>query len=276
VRAHDEIARVREEKQGEGLLEQLLWRIEILGGDVDLIDRQNRAAFSEVLDAYAPENHRLVLPAAEDCRARRANNEADIRFTGVLISGEILTAELDRHLDLGRRIAHHRRFRVAAAYRGNRIAPRSLIRSVALYEALGFKQIKLRAAFSGTWYWASWGFRFEVPSELARVQDHAQTIIDAFGGDLDATTLTHPIQFVRLGEPITITFDALCDALPDRRDPYESIAYDNGLGMHDPVPFGRVVLLTAPSWDGCLDLDGPDRLIFNDRAKRVLGAEGGA
>ena len=106
--------------------------------------------------------------------------------------------------------------------------------------------------------------------------EHAQEIIDAFGGGLDAGTLTHPIQFARLGEPATLTFDELCDAFPLRRDAYEGIAFDNGLGMHEAKPFGRIVLLTGPTWNGRLDLQGADRLIFDDRAKRVVGAEGAA
>ena len=161
------------------------------------------------------------------------------------------------------------------ASRLSRIAPRSLIRSVELYSALGFEYVHLRAAFSGSWYWAQWGFHYEDPGELKTIQSHAQEIIDVFGGGLDAETLTHPLQFVRLGEPTEITFDELCDALPKKRDAHEGIAHDNGLGLHDPVPFGRIVLLTGPSWYGRLDLTGADRLIFDDRAGRVLAAAKG-
>src|SRR5262249_54180606 len=148
----------------------------------------------------------------------------------------------------------------------------SLIRSVGLYEQLKFEYVTLRAAHSGTWYWALWGFHFVDENEQLRMQNHAQEIIDAFGGGEDATTLTHPVQFARLGEPTVITFDQLCDAFPQKRDAWEDIARDNGLGMHDPIEFGRIVLLTGPTWTGRLDLDGADRLIFDDRAKRVLRA----
>jgi hypothetical protein len=141
----------------------------------------------------------------------------------------------------------------------------------------------VRACFSGTWYWAQWGFHFDDPKELLRVQEHTQRIVDAFGGGIDVGAFSHPHQFFRLGEteerpgvaPL-ITFDQLCDALPPCREAYEDIAADNGLGVHDPIPFGRAVLLTAPAWDGRLDLSGGDRLIFNDRAGRVLGTEGAA
>jgi hypothetical protein len=275
VRAHSQIEELRTAKQGEDLFDQLLWRIKILGGDVDLTEAENRGAFAEVLDAYVPENHRLVLNPSARCRATLERG-GEIVFTGFLETGGNVTAELERRLSLGRRTAEHRRFRVVPRYRGNRIAPRSLIRSVALYDQLQFEHVRLRAAFSGTWYWAQWGFHFEDSRELGKVQDHAQRIIDACGGGLDATTLKHPVQFYRLGEPAAITFDELVDALPQCRDAYEEIAYDNGLGMHDPVPFGRAVLLTGPAWYACLDLKGADRLIFNDRAKRLLGAEGAA
>jgi hypothetical protein len=282
LRAHKEIARVRSEKQGEELLDQLLWRIKLLGGDVDLTDGENREAFADVLDAFVPENHRLIFDPSARCRAT-LDCGGEIVFTGVLVSGGNATAELERRLYLGRREADHRRIRVVPSFRGNRIAPRSLIRCVGLYDLLRFERVRLRACFSGTWYWAQWGFHFEDKRELEHVQEHAQTIIDAFGGGQEATSLTHPSQFYRLGEseerpgdPVKITFDELCDALPRCREAYEEMAYDNGIGMHDPIPFGRIVLLTGPSWFGCLDLDGGDRLIFNDRAKRVLSAEGAA
>jgi hypothetical protein len=278
LRAYAEIARRREQNQGAELLEQLLWRIEVLGGDVDLLNAENRAAFAEVFDAYLPETHRLVLLATQPCRATRNASGAEVVFTGYLVSGENITAELERRLDLIRRVAHHRRFRVLAPFRGNGIAPRSLVRCVELYDSLGFTQIKLRAAHSGTWYWAQWGFHFDDQNELARVQDHAQAIIDAFGSGLDASTLTHPVQFALLGESSVLSFDELADAFPHRRDAYEQIAYDNGIGIHDKIPFGRVVLLTGPTWDGCLDLDpdGADRIIFNDRAHRLRVVKGGA
>lgn len=257
-RAHAEIAKVRKKKKGKELLDQLLWRIEVLGGDVDLTDHENRQAFSEVLDAYCPtDDYSLVLNPSQRCRAAR-DNGGEIVFWGSLVTGGNIVADLERRLFLRMRFADHRRIRVPAAFRGNRIAPRCLIRSVGLYDQLTFKCIKLRAAYSGSWFWARWGFHFEDRNELLRIQDHAQRLIDAFGGGLDARSLVHPVQFVRLGEPATISFDELCDALPHRRDAYEGIAYDNGLGMHDPVPFGRIVLLTGPSWDACLDLDGAD------------------
>jgi hypothetical protein len=275
VRVYSEIDRVRKEKGGADLRDQLLWRVEILGDDVDITTARNRDAFSEVLDAYVPENHRLVFNPSQPCRASLAGG-GEIVFTGLLVTGDTATAELERRIFLGRRVAEHRRFRVAPRFRGNRIAPRSLIRSMALYDQLGTEHVLLRAAWSGTWYWAQWGFHFGNPEELAKVQAHAQELIDIFGGGLDAFTLTHPSQFYRLGEPVRITFDQLGDALPHRRDAYEEIAYDNGIGLHDPCPFGRMVLLTGPSWDACLDTSGADRLIFDDRARRTLGAEGAA
>jgi hypothetical protein len=87
--------------------------------------------------------------------------------------------------------------RVVPRFRGNRIAPRCLIRSVALYDALQFEFVRVRAVFSGTWYWALWGFHFEDAVELTRIQDHAQEIIEACGGGVNATGFSHPIQFAR-------------------------------------------------------------------------------
>jgi hypothetical protein len=235
MRAHKEIARVRAEKGGEELLDQLLWRIKLLGGNVDLTDGENREAFADVLDAFVPENHRLILNPASRCRAT-LDMGGEIVFSGFLVTGGNVTADLERRLYLERRFADHRRIRVVPRFRGNRIAPRSLIRSVSLYDQLRFEYVRLRAAFSETWYWAQWGFHFEDKREMVRAQEHAQRIIDAFGGGEDASKLTHPSQFYRLGEleerpgePILITFDQLADALPHCREAYEQMAYDMGL-----------------------------------------------
>jgi hypothetical protein len=86
VRVHAEIARVREERQGEDLLDQLLWRIQVLGGDVDLTDHENREAFSDVLGAFVPDNHALVLNPSERCRAT-LDRGGEIVFTGFLETG---------------------------------------------------------------------------------------------------------------------------------------------------------------------------------------------
>jgi hypothetical protein len=213
TRAHDEIERVREEKQGADLYDQLLWRIKLLGGNVNLTETANRRAFDDLLEAFVPDGHDLVLQPSQPCQATLERG-GEVRFTGYLVSGGNITAELERVLHVPARTAYHRRFRVVPMFRGNRIAPRSLVRSVALYDALAFDQIRLRATHSGTWYWALWGFHFEVASEVERIQNHAQEVIDALGGGLDATTLTHPLQFARLGEPAVISFDALADELP--------------------------------------------------------------
>lgn len=277
-RAHDEIRRRRSEQGSDDLLDQVLWRIKILGGDVDLVEPENRDAFSDVLGEFAPGGYGLLLNPSDYSRATDERG-GYIRFSGYLVTGGVAAAELERRLYLGERYADHRRIRVAPRFRGNRIAPRSLIRCVRLYDALGIEHVVVRACFSGTWYWAQWGFRFSDDADLARMQEHTQRIIEGFGGGVDASLLTHPQQFLTLGEPedkpgepAMITFDQLCDAVPPCRDAWEDIASDNGLGMHDPIPFGRAVLLTGPSWHGRLTLTGADRLIFDDRARRVLAA----
>jgi GNAT superfamily N-acetyltransferase len=274
VTLYDEIRR-RMLAEEMPLRDQVLWRIHQLGGHADLTERANRLAFADILDAFVPENFELVLNPAQRCEATN-HGGGIIEFTGLLVTGGTQVAELERRILLGPNRAEHRRIRVIPRYRGNRIAPRSLIRCISMYEKVGIEQVRVRACWSGTWFWALWGFHFADPSERERVRNHAQGIVDAFGGGLDAGTLEHPLQFARLGEPETITFDELADQFPHRRDAYEDIAYQNGLGVHDPISFGRAVLLTAPSWYGCLDLSGADRLIFDDRARRTVGAEGGA
>lgn len=250
----------------------MLRRIHELGGNVDLTDEENRIIFSDVLDAFVPDGHRLLMSSADVCRAT-IEGGGEIRFTGLLVSGTNVTAQLQRHIYLGRRFAYHGLIRVVPRFRGNRIAPRSLVKSVGLYDRLELEFIRLRAAYSGSWFWALWGFRFEDANELARIRSHAQEIIDVLNGGVSAASFTRPIQFARLGEPAAITFDQLADLFPQRRGAYEDLAHDNGLGMHDAIPVGRAILLTGPSWYGRLDLHAADRLIFNERARRLLEEE---
>jgi len=278
TRAHQEIERRREAGAVEDLCAELLWRIRFLGGHVDLHEAQNREAFMEVVDCYAPDTKfaadrfRVVLNPNEACAAT-LDEGGLIRVSGFLVTGASVTASFQRDLFLDQKVAHHRSFRVVPRYRGNQIAPRSLRRCVGLYDQLGIQRIRLRACYSGSWYWAQWGFHFERRQELERIQEHAQRIVDKFGGGLDVGDFTHPSQFFYLGEGAKITFRQLIDALPQCELAYGRIAYENGLGTHDPIPFGRAVLLTGPSWDACLDLSGPDRFIYDDLMTRTLGEE---
>jgi GNAT superfamily N-acetyltransferase len=274
LQVHEEIERVRLLEGGKKLLAQLQWRIralcQVLGDPVDLTERQNSAAFEEVIAAYAPNNrYTVALHRYEPCHAT-ASDGGEILFSGWIVTDNTPVAEIKRTLRLGRGVAEHRHLRVHPAFRGNLIAPKCLANSVALYDELGIACIRLRACYSGTWYWARCGFDFGDKAELDRVRNHAQQIVDAFGGGLDVSPFTRAQQFLRLGEPTEITFHQLVDAMPQRGDAYREIAADNGISMHDAIPFGRVVLLTGPSWDGELDLKGPGRLIFDDLVRRKL------
>ena len=134
------------------------------------------------------------------------------------------------------------------------------------------REIYLRAAHSGSWYWAQWGFHFVTANDLIRVIRHTQSIVDAFGADLDVSTLVHPRQFFTLGDGTEITIDDLVEAFPQQEDSLQDIATKNGISLHQSIPFARAVLLTGFSWDGCLDLakDGFDRLIFDDVARKMV------
>lgn len=278
MRIYTEIARRQEAGDDGNLRDEILWRIreltQALGtGQIDLTDARNRDAFADVLDAYVPEGLGLVLVPSTfiDCVA---DNEAGgkISFRGLLTSGQAAVATVERTIWLAREFAQHHGFTVVPRYRGNKIAPRSLIKCVELYDALGVKEIYLRAAQSGSWYWAQWGFHLIDRNDLIRLIRHTQSIVDAFGADLDVSTFVHPEQFYRLGHGSDITFDELVSAFPQREDAYKDIAERNGISMHQSIPFSRAVLLTGPPWDGCLNLgkDQADRLIFDDLVRRMV------
>lgn len=276
MRAHTIIAR-RRRKPSDNLATDLLWRIRVLldalsSDVVDLADHDNREAFSDVLAAFVPDGFALALvPSGPRGCMCNLEEGGKISFYGLLISEGNVVAEIERTIWLSLGRTHHHNFRVVPKYRGNRIAPRSLIGSVKLYDALPIREIHLRAAFSGSWYWAQWGFHFADVDDLVRMHRHTQTIVNAFGGDLDVSTFTHPEQFFQLGYPTTVSFREMIEAMPQREESYEEIAFQNGISPHQQIPFGRAVMLTGPAWDACLTLEAgsADRLIFDDLARRM-------
>jgi GNAT superfamily N-acetyltransferase len=276
VRIYDEIARRRREGIAD-LQADVIWRIqelsEVFDGRVDLTVGANREAFGDVLEAFVPDGFGLVLvPSTNvDCVADMEAG-GKITFRGLLPSDQAAVATVERTVWVARGFTQHHGLTVVPRYRGNRIAPRCFVKSVALYDRIGIKEIYVRAAHSGSWYWAQWGFHFTDRSEIIRMIRHTQSIVDAFGAGLDVSTFVHPQQFFHLGHGTEITFDDLIAAFPDREEGYEQIAHANGLGRHQPIPFARAVLLTGPSWTGCLSLDraGADRLIFDDVARKMV------
>lgn len=277
MRIYAEIARRLADGPIEDMRADLLWRIrelmEVLGRPVDLTEGPNREAFDDVLQAFVPDGFGLVLVPSTfvDCVADMEAG-GKISFRGLLTSDKAAVATVERTVWLARGFAQHHGFTVVPRYRGNRIAPRSLIKCVELYDAASVSEIYLRASRSGSWYWAQWGFHFADVNDLIRVIRHTQSIVDAFGADLDVSTFVHPEQFFRLGHGTDVTFDNLIDAFPQREDAYEEIASLNGISRHQSIPFGRLVLLTGPAWDGCLSLDKSqaDRLIFDDLARKMV------
>jgi hypothetical protein len=276
MRIYDEIAR-RRAAGGVVECDDVLWRIgeltDHLGKPIDLTEQENRDAFSDVLDAYVPDGFGLVLVPStfRDCVADMTDG-GKITFHGLLTSEQAAVATIERTLWLGRRYVEHHGLTVVPRYRANRIAPRSLVKCVGMYDHLGITDIHLRAAKSGSWYWAQWGFHFADREDLIRLAKHTQNIVEAFGADIDVSTFVHPQQFFYLGHPAEIRFHDLIDAFPRSEQGLQDIAQENGISLHQAIPFARAVLLTGPSWSGCLSLapDHADRLIFDRVARKMV------
>lgn len=280
MRIYDEIAERQRGIDPSQLRDDILWRISALMqhvGEIDLTRGENRAAFAEIIDAYVPDGFDFYLAPLRGFDEPRADLQAGgrIAFSGFLTSEGAAVAELARVIWLRHRYANHCHLKVTARYRGNRIAPRTLIKCVGLYDRLGFEQIRLRAAYSGSWYWAQWGFNFANVDDLVRLQRHTQRIVDAFGAELDVSGFIRPTQFFYLGHGTAVTLDDFIEASIGHADQLQEIAYKNGISTHDEIPFGRAVLLTGPAWDGVLNLssESPDRLIFEDLARKMVSSD---
>jgi hypothetical protein len=261
----------QERERGERPLAfQLRRRIMLLGGDADLTVPANQEAFAEVLDAYVPEGYELRLNSNRPCRAADQCGGM-IEFSGRLLWNGEAVARLERAIYLARQYAEHRLFERTRSHRGHQLSLRSLLSSVALYDEIEIRQIRLRATLStGKWYWATLGFDFWDEESRADVQQWTQRVLDALEQPIRASELKHPLTIALLGDDERITFAALTEALPEFERGFETAAEANGLSMNDPLPVGKAILLSGPAWEAVLRLDGDDRLQFEERAKKQL------
>jgi hypothetical protein len=244
------------------LREQLIERIEILGGTVEL-DEANRAVFREVWDGLAIPRVDLA-PIDEECWAGSEDGGTIVVKAVIRLDGQPVGI-IQRRLMLERRIALHELLFLGPLVRGQGLSVALLMASFALYDKLGFREVQLQAAIeTGRWYWARVGFEFIRDEDARVVRDWACAVIDATGvRALRPDRYKAAGQIARMGGRRRLSLGRIAEMMPARSERIAKIAAASDLPLDRRIELGRAVMITGPPWFGRLDLRGPERAAFN-------------
>jgi GNAT superfamily N-acetyltransferase len=253
---------------GWSLREQLLWRAAELDGgqEIDLVEHAEH--FPELMDGFSIDGIDPVLrargPKDELISKVSLDEGGSIRLTGLLRCGRDYVAFFMRRLQLQQGWAIHGRLVVDPRFRGQAIGARFVQRSLALYDDLGLEEVRMRAGLdTGRWLWAQMGFEFALTAEAEEASEWAEEVCGALGvevaglGDLEGAP-----QLARLECEHEVSFAALANAMPGRREEFEGVATGNGLDIGKAIPLGQLVMLSGEEWHGYLKLKGPQRHAF--------------
>lgn len=219
-------------------------------------------AFPEVEKAFIIPNTKLLL-IGNDRSLASLDDGGSLELVGSLYVEadrqpvEVLQFHRKVHLDGS--CAEHKWLKVAPWCRGVGISSAFLLRSFEFYRELGISRVELEAQMeTGKWHWARVGFDFETPGDFSKVREWALEATTALGVDgLHVEGFTRATQFARMVGKRDISLKELAQAVPRKRGQAEKVAEQNSLQMETPIALGRAVMLTGPSWNGYLELDGP-------------------
>jgi len=273
-----------QEAAGWPLRERLLWRIGELtpAQSIDLAEHNEH--FPEVMAGFTAAGIEPVLVSRDD--EGKLISEASLEDGGSLVvtgalrapAGEFI-GSFKRRLQLEPNWAVHEQLVIVPEYRGKGIAPRLLLSSFELYDALGLEEVHVVAGLeTGRWYWAHMGFEFLKMEDRDMVRAWASEVCSALEVTVpELGERSSAGQIARLTCKREVTLEALAEAMPSQRERLEDeVAEKNGMDMRRPITLGRAIMLTGPQWRGFLQLQGPHRLAFEEAAQERVSraAEG--
>lgn len=286
---------------------ELALRIDELG-EMTLSKAGRHEAFAELYEAFTPTGFRL-LPFPDDSAIEIVEHRVRVHAVIADDTHRQVVAEIDRDLILDRAVVSHELLRIQAAYRGGGLSLVLLSQALPLYRRLGLRVVLVHAALeTGRWQWARLGFDFAATEERALVMGWATLALAALGAppipiDAPARRLAQlgtgeppelvSLERVRAGVEAEVaawerdpahkpTIDALKSkwnqraldesggrfGILDRRR-LEAIAAGNALGIDDPIPMGKAIMLAGPDWLGAFDLtDQPAQDAFDREFSR--------
>jgi hypothetical protein len=224
--------------------------------------------FHEIERAFMIPNTKLWLSREGRCTIS-LDDGGSLEVVGALYVKQaekpLVVLQFHRHIRLGPGHAEHKWLKVEPWCRGVGISSAFLLRSFELYDGLGVDRVEVEAHMeTGKWHWARVGFEFQTPRDLERVRDYAREAIQELrlDGAPQIDDFSSATQFALMTARQSVSLEELAAALPHRREQAEAAARKNSLAMDDPLPLGRLVMLTGPIWNGYLDLNGPERAQF--------------
>ena len=260
--------------EGWSLRKRLLWRVEQLtnGQFIDLAE--HAAEFPELLDGFTTENVAPRLITHEASSSPKLASKASLDDGGsFLVVGALHTSDgsyvgtFQRRLQLDPSWAVHELLVLDPLYRGRGIAAELLRSSFSLYDDLELEQVHLVAGLeTGRWYWAHMGFEFLRTEERELAHAWANEVCEALQVKPEGLgTESSAGQLARLRGECDITLEDLATAMPPQRTRIEiDVASKNDLSMDRPLVLGKAIMLTGPQWRAYLQLQGPQRLAFEE------------
>lgn len=236
---------------------------------VDLSERIDE--FPEIRDAFTLPNTELHVVSDPRCTAS-IEDGCRVELIGTLSverhgeRREVL--QFRRILEVEEGYAEHKWLQVAPEFRGFGISSAFLLRSFDLYRGLGIAHVEVEASMeTGKWHWARVGFDFAYGAEREAVRKWARQVCGALGIEIPKLeSFTTATQFARLAARPQVSFEELATRMPAVRETAEIAAEKNFVAMSDPIPLGRLVMLSGPAWFGVLELEGPGYAQFKSYA----------
>jgi GNAT superfamily N-acetyltransferase len=271
--------------EGWSLRERLLWRVEQLTNSQFIDLAEHAAEFPELLEGFTTGNVAPRLITREVSALPKLESKATLEDGGsFLVVGALHAADgayvgtFQRRLQLDPGWAVHELLVLDPPFRGRGIAAELLGSSFSLYDDLGLEQVHLVAGLeTGRWYWAHMGFDFLRTEDRELAHAWANEVCEALQVDPEGLGSEPSAgQLARLRGKRDVTLENLANAMPQQRARIEvEVAAKNDLSMDQPLVLGKAVMLTGPQWRAYLQLQGPQRLAFEE-ARRERTSRPGA
>jgi hypothetical protein len=277
-------------------------------GAVKINSDLRREAFSELTAPFEVAPYRLIVSGNsyidpdDQVVALEMGLVEQTEQGGVSYVGAI-----ERTYLLGEGRVLHQRLEIDEQFRGRAIAPRIILASFERYDRLGIDTVIVHAALAtGRYYWSGKvGFDFLREADQRYVERWATFVLGALNLPIDLDGISQPQQWALLGTtvdpPPTARFSDFAgkvskvsaslldpggggsvgsveraeveseEGMVDVAKHLRNVADANHIGWDDPIPLGKLIMLSGPDWWGRFDLTDPvSRGSYQANAERAI------
>lgn len=277
-------------------------------GAIKIDSDLRREAFSELTAPFEVAPYRIIvggdsyIDPADQVVALEMGLVEQTEHGGVNFVGAI-----ERTYLLGEGRVLHQRMEIDEQFRGRAIAPRIMLASFERYDRLGIETVIVHAALeTGRYYWSGKvGFDFLRQADQRYVERWATFVLGALNLPIDLDGISQPQQWALLGTtvdpPPTAGFSDLAgkvskvstslldpggggivgsveraeveseEGMVDVAKHLRNVADANHISWDDPIPLGKLIMLSGPDWWGRFDLTDPvSRGAYQANAERAI------